>query len=409
MKRLPLLVGLLLLFFLTWHSARAGYASLLTASVVSAKDVDAVSKAVRLSPGDPHARVLLGALLEANEDRTSAIPLYRTAVALRPDDYVLRMQLARGQELEGDSAGAIKSATVAVSLAPSYAQPHWQLGNILVRAGYTEPGFKELRLAGASDPALWPSIIDLAWQLSGGEVKYVVVVIAPDTPTAFKACFEFFKKHGQPAAAGNMLANGGSGTEQERRAYVGELIAAKNFHEAQSLWIFEHPFNPDVRLIADPGFEEETNLDEPGFGWRAPDPPKTVALSLDNTDPKEGHSSLRVDFNGATSADGVVISQLVLVEPKTHYRLAFAVRTAGLVSGGLPNVTVVSADDNKPLGQTGVLPQTTNGWQVTTIEFTTGDSTSAIRISLERQPCPAPQCPIFGKLWLDGFELVKGK
>ena len=63
----------------------------------------------------------------------------------------------------------------------------------------------------------------------------------------------------------------------------------------------------------------------------APDLPKTVALSLDNNDPKEGHSSLRVDFNGATKADGVVISQLVLVGAKTHYKLQLAFRTAGIV------------------------------------------------------------------------------
>lgn len=403
---------LVLLLFLSWHSARAGYASLLTSRVASVKDLARVSKAASVSRGDPQTHVLLGALLEVSDDRAAANNQYQTAVALRPDDYVLRLQLARSQELAGDSAAAIRSATVAVSLAPFYAKPRWQLGNMLVRAGRTDEGFKELRRAGDSDPKLLPSIIDLAWQTSGSEVKtgadvkYVLVALAPETPEAFKALADYFKKHGQVHAAANALANGGSGTVKERRAYVGELIAAKEFQTAQSLWAFEHPFNPDVSLIVNPGFEEEIDLDEPGFNWRSAGTDKALKLSLDNTNAKAGGASLRVDFNGPTNASGDVISQLVLVSPKTHYRLDFAVRTDGLVSGGLPNVAVVDASDNQLFGQTGALPQTTKGWQVTTIDFTTGAATTAIQISLRRQPCPAPQCPIFGKLWLDDFRLM---
>jgi tetratricopeptide (TPR) repeat protein len=403
---------LLLLAFLAWHSARTGYAALLTTKVTSANDLPRVIKAARLNAGDPQTHVLLGALLEVSNDRAAANSQYRTAVSLRPDDYVLRLQLARGQELAGDPAGAIASATTAVKLAPYYAQPRWQLGNMLVRAARTDEGFKELRRAGNSNPKLLPSIIDLAWQASGSEVKSgadvkrVLVALGPDTPEAFKALGEYFKKHGQVHAAASALANGGSGTVLERRAYVGELIAAKEFQTAESLWGFEHPFNPDVSLIVNPGFEEEIDLNEPGFNWRTAGSDKVLTLSLDNSNPKAGHTSLRVDFNGSTNAAGEVISQLVLVSPKTSYRLHFAVRTDGLVSGGLPNVTVIDASDNKLFGQTGALPESTKGWQAITIDFTTGASTTAIQISLRRQPCPAPQCPIFGKLWLDDFILM---
>jgi hypothetical protein len=409
MKRVPLVLAVLLLFFLTWHSARAGYASLLTANAVSASDLAAVKTAVRLSPGDSRSRVLLGALLEANDansDRSAAIPHYQTAVTLRPDDYVLRMQLARGQELAGDTAGAINSATVAVRLAPFYAQPHWQLGNMLVRAGRPDAGFSELRFAGASDARLFPAVIDLAWQLSGGKVEYVLAAIEPRTPDAYKALANFFKKHDQTAAAIKLLAAGGTATAPERRAYVAELIAAGKFRDARVLW--GHAREPDERAgLFDAGFEDEIDLDEPGFGWRASTAAREIALSLDNTNAKEGRVSLRVDFSGAANAGAAVLSQLVLVESNTAYELKFAVRTENLVSGGLPFLSIVDATDNKLLGQTGPLPQTTNSWQETTVNFTTGVSTTAVRISLARQTCPAPQCPIFGKLWLDDFRLAR--
>jgi hypothetical protein len=48
------------------------------------------------------------------------------------------------------------AARQAIPLAPDYAEPHYQLGNILVRAGQTEEGFKELQLAAASNPTLFP-------------------------------------------------------------------------------------------------------------------------------------------------------------------------------------------------------------------------------------------------------------
>lgn len=404
MKKLPLLLVLFLFILLTWHSARSGYASLLTRKVDSVNDLPGVTTAARLSPGDPRAQVFLGALLEAGADRAAALPHYQTAVALRPDDYLLRLQLARGQELAGDTKAAIDSATVAVTLAPFYAQPHWQLGNILVRAGRHDDGFSELRLAGASDPKLLPAIVDLAWQLSGGKVEYVLAATQPHTPDAYRALANYFKKHDEVSAAIDMLEAGGAATAPERRGYVAELIAAGRFVAARRLW--GHPIDPDegARLF-DAGFEDEIDLDEPGFSWRANNADPGLALSLDNANPKEGRASLRVDFNGAANAGAAVLSQLVLVSPKANYRLTFAVRAENLVSGGLPNIAVVDASNNQLLGQTGALPQTTSGWQDTSIAFTTGAAATAVRISLVRQPCPASQCPIFGKLWLDDFRL----
>ncbi|HEY8188011.1 MAG TPA: hypothetical protein VIF64_18215 [Pyrinomonadaceae bacterium] len=404
-----LLVGaLFILSFLTWHSARAGYSSLLAANALSTPNLAAAKRAAALSPGNPTTRVILGALLEANDDRPAAISHYQLAVQLRPQDYVLWMQLARGQELEGNTEAAIDSGRVAVSLAPFYAQPHWQLGNILVRAGRADGGFSELRLAGSSDAKLLPGIVDLAWQLSGGKAEYVIQAIQPRTPEAYRAVAEYFKKRGQTAATIEMFRAAGSAMDQERRAYVAELITARQFSDAATVWRISHPADPDSPLMFDGGFEAETDLDEPGFGWRAANHAAQLKLSLDNSNPREGRSSLRVDFNGESNASLPVISQLVLLEPKTHYQLQLAFRTENVVSGGLPTIMIVDpSNNNKVLGQTDALPQTTEGWRNTTIDFTTPESTSAIQIALQRQPCATPQCPIFGSLWLDKFDLQK--
>lgn len=408
MNKLFSILALLFLSFLTWHSARSGYAARIIPKVLSVNDAAVVAKAAQLTPDDPHTQQVLGALLEANDNRPAAIQHYQTAVSLRPADYVLRMQLARAQELEGDSEAAINSGKIAVSLAPFYAQPHWQLGNMLVRAGRADEAFNELRLAGTSDPTLLPGTIDLAWQLSGGNVDYVLQAVQPRAPEAYKALAAYFLKQGKAEVATKMFASAGSGpTEPERRAYLAQLISLKKFPEAHSLWTMAHPSAPDSPLIFDGGFETETDLDEPGFGWRAPNKPEGFALSLDGTNPKAGKWSVAVSFNGESAPGQPVISQLVSVEPHTRYQLHFAVRTSQLVSGGLPYVNITDATTEQALGQTAVFPQNSNVWQDVAIDFTTAAATTAIRVSLQRQACPAGQCPIFGKLWLDEFSLER--
>ena len=132
-----------------------------------------------------------------------------------------------------------------------------------------------------------------------------------------------------------------------------------------------------------------------------------VSLSLDTENPREGRSSLKVEFNGESDPAAPIIAQLVLVEPHTHYQLRFAVRTEEIVSGGLPGVVVIDAGNLQVLGQSGAFPQASNGWRDYTIEFEPGAGTEAVRISLQRDRCSRSPCPIFGRLWLDNFSLRK--
>jgi len=400
---------LLLLLGLTWLAGRAGFASLLTVYAAKANMIVAADAAINLSPGDPDAHFVRGTLLEAENKLTAAIDEYETAASLRPNDYVLWLSLARVRELNGDSAGAIAAARQAIPLAPFYAQPHWQLGNVLVRLGQREEGFRELALAGESNPALMPATIDLAWQASHGDVQFVIRTLRPQRRESFQALAQFFLKQKEFESVVAMLIAGGSLADQDRRTYVAALISNKRFKDAYSLWSRGLPDTPKAAngLIMDPGFEQEQELDEPGFGWRTDNKAPALTLSLDSANPKDGHSSLKVEFSGNADPGTLIISQLVLVESKTHYQLRFSCRAESVVSGGLPNVLVLDAHDNKILGQSGALPATTEGWRDTTIDFVSGEATEAVQITLQRDHCASSPCPIFGRLWLDSFSLQK--
>ncbi len=402
--------GLFIIFLLLiWSAGRSGLSSLLSNYGASNNQVDAINAAVNLSPDDPGSHYLRGTVLEANGELGAAVSEYRDAASLRPDDYVLWLSLAHACELNGDKSCALAAAKQALALAPYYAQPHWQLGNILLRGGQIDEAFKELRLAASSDPTMLPLIIDLAWQLSRGDVEFVKQTIQPETPESYKALALYFKKRGEVSAASAMFHSAGPGAELERQQHLNELIAAKQFKEAYALWATSHASNSQnvFGALRDPGFEQENNLEEPGFGWRRDNKAPSLSLSLDDRDPGEGRYSLRVDFKGDSDPKVPIVSQLVLVEPSAHYQLHFAITSEDLVSGGLPGISVIDAGSNAVLGQTSEFPQRTNNWQDYTIDFKSREETTAVRVSLQRESCRESPCPIFGRLRLDNFFIRK--
>jgi hypothetical protein len=396
----------LVLLFLSWTAGRMGFASLLSAYAARSNRIDAANAAVQLNASDAEAHYIRAAILEFNNDPVAANAEYVQAVILHPFDYVVWLALAHTRELNGDINGAIDAAGEATRLAPFYAQPHWQLGNLLVRAGRSSKGFDELRLAAASNPSLRPAIIDLAWQLSHGDVDYVRRVIQPETAEESIDVAEYFKKHGKFAEAVDVIRVAGAPADEYCRRFTAELISAKRFQDAYTLWSIGHPRDSNSATLTDGGFEQPSDLDEPGFGWRANKTPN-VMLSLDGTNPKEGKSSLKVEFNGDSDPKLPIITQLVNVEPRAHYKLLFAVRTEELISGGLPGLKIFDPAAGQSLAQSGAFPTMSRGWQDYAVEFVIPEGASTIQIVLQRELCKNSPCPIFGRLWLDNFSLQK--
>ena len=380
-------------------------ASVLSRYALANNQVPSADAAVRLSRDNPEVRLTRAALLEANDNQAAAVAEYEEATAMRPDDYVLWLAVARANEISGDSSRAIAAAREAVKLAPYYAEPHWQLGNILVRAGQSE-GFRELNVAAQSNPTLMPGVIDLAWHLLKGNAKAVEDAIQPQSPASYRALGRCFRQHEQVDEAITMFKAAGVDAQADIQAFVGELIAKKKYNQAFSLWSLRHgPSAPEN--INDAGFEREGDLTEAGFNWRSANPqPRTCTFTLDSVNPREGKLSLRVDFTGDSEPTTPVISQLVLVQPLTRYRLQFSTKSENLVSAGLPIVVVIDSNTGIVLAKSDQFARTASQWQDYTVDFTSGSSTTTIQIGLQREGCTSP-CPIFGRVWLDAFWLRK--
>lgn len=389
--------------WLAWASLRVGAARFVAEHALRVSAPQESELAAGLAPSDPDAHFARAWLLSNAGDTSGALRAYERALALRPRDYVLWLELGKVRERAGDVAGALMAFQEAARLAPSYAQPRWQLGNALLRAGSQAEAFAELRRAAASDPALYPNMLQAIWHASGKDKSTLVRAASPRTPDEMLAVVRLLIKEGEPDEGLKLLRESGAQfTEESRKKIVADLIAAERFIDAHEVW---SEGRGSIGSLADGGFDEGTRSDEEGFGWRFARDVQNVKLSLDTDAPREGARSLKVEYAGNSEPATPAVSRLVAVEPGALYRLTFSARTKELVTGGPPFVGIVSAAKlGEVLAETAALPASTNGWQEFALEFK-APTAGAVRIALRRKPCASAPCPAFGAVWLDAFEL----
>ncbi|HEV2762951.1 MAG TPA: hypothetical protein VGV38_08150, partial [Pyrinomonadaceae bacterium] len=308
--------------------------------------------------------------------------------------------------------GALKSLRGAAARAPFYAQPRWKLGHLLLEIGTRQAAFAELRQAAQSDPRLLQKAFDLAWKAFEGDAAQVRRAIAPqDDRTAF-ALADFLLRQGRSEEAVELFRAAKSVPGERRRALVEGLMKNKRFGEAYDLWAGGGSVGGGVRPfgeLLDGSFEKKIDPTEVGFGWRVAPAAAELQASLDTHDPHTGERSLLLVFNGPARSQHLV-SQTVLVEPETKYRVSFAFRTKALVSGALPLIAVVGEGGAGPrvLAESDPFTKNVEPWRAVTVEVTTPPDATAVTVRLQRQAtCDSGRCPVFGQLWLDSFHLEK--
>jgi hypothetical protein len=131
-------------------------------------------------------------------------------------------------------------------------------------------------------------------------------------------------------------------------------------------------------------------------------------VAIDSRAAHAGQRSLRVSFSSSAQIDFKSVSQLVVAEPATRYRLTFFVRAEELKSAATIYTEVLDGTGNgAALGSSPPVAVGTQDWQPVTIEFTTGPRTESVLVRLSRAGCADGVCPIFGKIWYDDFDLQR--
>lgn len=391
-----------------------GVSRLLVRFALATPNLEAAQKAIQLTPEDAQGYFASAAVLSSlNRPAESAAELER-AVALRPADHSLWLQLGLLRDQLGQTDAAVAAFNEAIRLAPFYARPRWQRGNLLLRAGQYEPAFKDLSQAAQSNPELVSALIDLAWNLSKSDAGLTEEWAQIKTDQRRIAFAKFLAGKGRPKEAMAQLRAVAAVSENIRRDLAERLLAEGAFEEAFEIWkvaqAAESGNEQSMARIYDGGFEAPLSFDAIGFGWRVPRSVKGVTVSLNSSQPHTGSKNLRIDFSGDSNPGSELVSQLILLEPSKRYQINFASRAQDVVTGGLPLVVVTDAKgDRKSLGQSGPMGSASGDWRVSSFAFTTGATTTAVILSLQRENCSTSPCPIFGSVSLDSFSVAQLK
>lgn len=388
-----------------WFTANVGYSRLIARYAGLTGNEAAAMKAVESAPLDATShRVRASVLYHAGKVSEAASEL-ELAVSLRPrDDYLwLHLGIIRDELKQPEALLAFDES---VRLAPYYSHPQWQRGNFVLRSGRYDEAFNDLRRAAASDQRLVPSLIDLAWGVSRASPE-LTQQWAGITDDSMRLAFaRFLTRKGKARDALEQFRACKVVPHEARRDLLREMIAANAFREAYEIW--QGIDASEEGSVHDGDFEESKGFDDTGFGWQFSQASQGARFSLDSNQPQAGAQSLLVNFSGYSDPSAVLLSQFILVEPSKHYRVTFGARTKGIVTGGLPVVSVNDAGgEKKRLGQSSGIENRT--WQTLSFEFETEPATNAVSLSLQRKQCSSTPCPIFGSLWVDNFAIEELK
>jgi tetratricopeptide (TPR) repeat protein len=385
-------------------SARYGFSRLLSRYGVISNSLPATSEAIRLAPFDADAHRAQATVFSKFQMYGEARRELELAVSLRPHDDYLWMELGMMRDEVGDSQGALTAFDQAVENAPFYAHTRWQRANLRLRLGRYDEAFAELRTAANSNHRFLPTLIGLAWNLSGQSVL-VTEQLAGIQSTATRIEFARF------------LASKGKGRETldqfrqvatemapvYRTELVRELIANKQFPEAFEIWRYASADkavnNP---AVYDGGFEGPITFSESGFGWRILHDAK-LDVSQDGSDKDTGARSLRIIFNGHSVTPDSIVSQFLVIRAQSKYRVSFAFKTDHLISGSPLVLQVSDAVNNRSLKDFEIASE--DAWRRQSFDFDTPANCATIQLKLVRKGCSAGPCQIFGTLWLDSFSI----
>jgi tetratricopeptide (TPR) repeat protein len=420
--RVPLALLAVAALAASWYGVRWGVGNTMaeTAPATYANDpaaaFEAAESAARLAPRDPLTHLMLARLNQISFEPQSvprALQEYGLAASLAPNDYLIWTEVGRARGALGDSVGGAAALRRAVALAPNYAQPHWHLGNILLRAGDFDGAFAELRRAADADPSLRPQVFNLAWQLYGPDMTRVIDTVGKTTAARAQLIGVLAGRGRFDDALAVWSSLGDEGRLAQAEAGVG--LARALYGRGQyrrALQVFKEsggsPSDLGAERISNGSFESD--IGQAGrqlFQW---DVTQTAGsqVAVDARASHSGRRSLRVVFNASGQVEFRNVSQTVVVDPSTRYRLTFFLKTEELKSTA--TLVAMVADAVAPdaaLASSSPAASGTSNWQQASFEFTTGPKTEAVLVRLVRAGCAEGACPIYGKIWYDDFNLER--
>jgi tetratricopeptide (TPR) repeat protein len=391
------------------------YVASIYASRLTVKDLQL---AIELDPGNAKYHLELGRLYEYLPTSTQpekAMEEFRRAAELDPYDPEVWINLGGATEFQGNVSEAEKYLRLADYFSPRIPIYQWPIGNFFLLHGNNREAFSHFKMVLLGTREYDQVIFRTAWKASGDADKILEQLIPQDLPAELSYLYFLVGNKRFPetlAVWKRILATPGKFQPEQATGYIDSLIGNHLPADAFDVWkdlqkkglIRYSAASVEQDLITNGDFEDEMlNM---GFGWRI-SPLEGVYAGLDtSTFHSPGHSLL-VQFPGKQNLDYRQVYQFVKVEPGRSYRLQAFMKTDGITTDSGPRLEVKDAYDPSALDKfTDDLTGSTEGWTPVHLDFSTGQKTELLVISLVRLPSQKLDNLISGKVWLDDVQLT---
>lgn len=401
--------------------------------------IEGADLAVRFSTRDPlihwqRGGVYFNAANEVISDEwlKTSLKELKIATLMSPEDYRIWLAYGRVLDRDGSTAEARAALEHALKLAPNHFEPHWALGNHLLRAGNRDGSFVHMRLALINRPSALPLVFDYAWSVYQGDGRAIAESL--NVPVEIKAqLIAMLVSRGRVddgLAVWNQMT---APTFRDVQRVTDSLISVGRYAAAYKIWkaasIPDRPVLDKDSLLANGSFEKNFafNIKTPFYSWHV-SPVTGVRVTFDRDKPQTGRQSMRLSFTVDGNNAFTLASQTIPVKPNQSYCLGFFVKSEELKSLSMPFVEMYdAADGSRAHAATDQFPidqprwdsfeqQATNTpgkkeadagppWRPYSLSITTRPETEALTVRIQRQPCPDQYCSLEGRLWFDSFKL----
>jgi hypothetical protein len=372
-----------------------------TSSVLALrKDTASIERSVSIDGGNAEARYRLARIyqLDMRSDDRQIVDLYKESIEESPLYAAAWLGLAEHYIESGEDAKAKKALARADEIIPSSVGLLWESSMLSLSLGDNARALGKLRKVVKADPARRQRVFDICWDL-GTDPRTILYDVVPREALSDYLLYLIRKDvKAETYPVWERAAQEGAVTGTLAISYVDYLINRRDIAKAKSIWEGLHPDGGDS-LVWNGGFEKDT--EDRGFDWRVW---KTdgVEVEYDYRNKTEGERSLKLEFSGESNVDFYHVSQIVPVEPGSHYLLTSDISTDGITTrNGIAWEVYCPGMAVKSDVYTGTVD-----WTRTRVAFDTPPGCSYVGIRVRRFKSDKLDNAISGEAWIDNVSLI---
>jgi tetratricopeptide (TPR) repeat protein len=376
---------------------------------------DTLKAAADYFPNSARLHARLAEVSQQEREMADAESHALQAINLSPFNYNLYLLLATIKESNGQPSAAEQSLREALKLAPNKTEAHWQLANLLLRAGKLGQTVDEFRAACAMNKKLLPVTLNILWRASNGRLEAVEAVATNDARSQVALAGFLLKQSRIEEAANvfNQIERKARASLPEAREFINALVASSRTELARNLWIdLAGAGGNDRPLIWNGSFESDIKKEFAQFDWTI-DRSDYAKIRIVAGQAHSGSRSLRIDFAGRdTTRLTSEVRQLIVIRPGARYRLECYAKAENLVTTEGPRISVTMNTMNwVAMSEPAGIAQ--GQWQRLSVEFTAPQipegAAPAFNVVIRRKPKFSYDEPMTGTIWFDDFALTEVK